>query len=376
MTTPEVKGWCPGALRPMMSGDGLVVRIRPRLARLSQRQAAGLAALSARYGNGLIDLSTRGNVQLRGVQTEGHTPLIDGLRDLGLVDEDATLEARRNITLTPFWQDGDDNHQIAAALEQALAASNAPALPGKFGFAIDCGDTPVLQGVSADIRIERADGILICRADGADTGQRVTAETAASTALDLARWFIGSNGAPDGRGRMANHLTNGAMPPAGFDQIAAHSAAFDAAPTYTAQGQLIGFEFGQITADMLAQLAENAAVRITPWRMILMEQSIAPDIPGLITQGDDPRLKISACTGAPGCPQALSTTRDLARALAPRLNTRAHVSGCAKGCAHPAPCEITLVATAPDCFDLIRNGRASAIPERTNLTPDMIQEAL
>ncbi len=26
----DVKGWCPGALRPMESGDGLVVRVRPR----------------------------------------------------------------------------------------------------------------------------------------------------------------------------------------------------------------------------------------------------------------------------------------------------------------------------------------------------------
>ncbi|MEO1207882.1 MAG: precorrin-3B synthase, partial [Pseudomonadota bacterium] len=25
-----VKGWCPGALRPMESGDGLIVRVRPR----------------------------------------------------------------------------------------------------------------------------------------------------------------------------------------------------------------------------------------------------------------------------------------------------------------------------------------------------------
>ena len=25
---PIVQGWCPGALRPMLSGDGLVVRVR------------------------------------------------------------------------------------------------------------------------------------------------------------------------------------------------------------------------------------------------------------------------------------------------------------------------------------------------------------
>ena len=35
---PAVRGWCPGALRPMESGDGLIVRLRPR---------AGAAHLSA-----------------------------------------------------------------------------------------------------------------------------------------------------------------------------------------------------------------------------------------------------------------------------------------------------------------------------------------
>ncbi|MEQ1672674.1 MAG: precorrin-3B synthase, partial [Hyphomicrobium sp.] len=39
----EIKGWCPGALRPMMSGDGLVVRVRPRAGRLTMAQALGIA---------------------------------------------------------------------------------------------------------------------------------------------------------------------------------------------------------------------------------------------------------------------------------------------------------------------------------------------
>ena len=29
MSAAAIKGWCPGALRPMQSGDGLVVRVRP-----------------------------------------------------------------------------------------------------------------------------------------------------------------------------------------------------------------------------------------------------------------------------------------------------------------------------------------------------------
>ena len=41
----QVKGWCPGALRPMLSGDGLIVRIRPYCGAFDLDQARGLADL-------------------------------------------------------------------------------------------------------------------------------------------------------------------------------------------------------------------------------------------------------------------------------------------------------------------------------------------
>ena len=46
MSGPIIRGWCPGALRPMQSGDGLVVRLRPQAGRLTAVQAAGVAALA------------------------------------------------------------------------------------------------------------------------------------------------------------------------------------------------------------------------------------------------------------------------------------------------------------------------------------------
>ena len=61
-----VKGWCPDAWRPMMAGDGLLVRVRPPLARLTARQVEGLCEAATRYGNGQIDLTSRANLQLRG----------------------------------------------------------------------------------------------------------------------------------------------------------------------------------------------------------------------------------------------------------------------------------------------------------------------
>lgn len=65
MSAVAIKGWCPGALRPMLSGDGLVVRVRPHGGRLAATQAAGIAELAARHGNGLIDVTSRANLQVR-----------------------------------------------------------------------------------------------------------------------------------------------------------------------------------------------------------------------------------------------------------------------------------------------------------------------
>ena len=71
----------------MLSGDGLVVRIRPHGGRLNPEQVAGIAALSARHGNGLIDLSARANLQLRGVTDASYGALMADLRDLGVSAE-------------------------------------------------------------------------------------------------------------------------------------------------------------------------------------------------------------------------------------------------------------------------------------------------
>ncbi len=214
MSAIAVKGWCPGALRPMQSGDGLVVRVRPFGGRLEATQVAGLAELAERFGNGLLDVTSRANLQIRGVDEQGHRLLLDGLARLGLLDHDADTESRRNILVTPFWIGGDETQSLAAELEEALADS-ALALPTKFGFAIDDGKSRVLAGDSADIRIERdRGGRLLVRADGARLGRSVARGEAVSTALALANWFIVSGGAKGGRGRMAAHIATGAALPA------------------------------------------------------------------------------------------------------------------------------------------------------------------
>jgi len=372
-TSPIIQGWCPGALRPMLSGDGLVVRIRPRAGRLTADQARGVAALASLHGNGLIDLSNRANLQVRGVTEASHPALIKGLTALDLIDEDAGAEARRNIIVSPFWGQEDPTQALALELAKALSAPNAPQLPNKFGFALDTAAAPCLRDIAADIWIETGpDGMLL--ASHADLGKPVTPATAVTEAMALAQWFVDTGGMEGGRGRMATLLQRTPLP-ADFT-AKRHPAAPRPGPGQTAQGQLVAFEFGQMQAETLASLADLGPMRVTPWRMLLIETlADAPRIAGVITDAADPMLWVIACTGAPGCLQAYAATRPLARALAPHLTQTLHVSGCAKGCAHPAVAPLTLTAT-PTGFRLIRGGTASDPSLRDGLSATDLTETL
>ena len=67
---PYRKGWCPGALRPMETGDGLLARVRAPRGRLSLDQAGALVDAALRCGNGIIGLSARANLHLRGLSEQ------------------------------------------------------------------------------------------------------------------------------------------------------------------------------------------------------------------------------------------------------------------------------------------------------------------
>ncbi len=91
------RGWCPGALRPMPTGDGLLARIRLRGGALSPSLARLLAESAKSYVTGLIDLTSRANLQIRGLSEAAHIELLTHLACADILDEDPAAEAIRNI---------------------------------------------------------------------------------------------------------------------------------------------------------------------------------------------------------------------------------------------------------------------------------------
>ena len=199
VSPPEVKGWCPGAFTPMRSGDGLILRIRPHMGRLSREQVLGLCAAAQEHASGFIDLTNRANLQLRGVRDDAYDALLAALLKLDLLDPDPKSERRRNMIVTPFWQSGDLTERLGLELINRL--SELPDLPAKFGFSVDSGSAPVLGGDSADIRIERTElGGVLVRADGAEWARAVDLDRTIDMVIELAHWFadnsdhvVGSN---------------------------------------------------------------------------------------------------------------------------------------------------------------------------------------
>lgn len=373
----QVKGWCPGAIKPMAAKDGLVVRIRPLAGRLSSEQAVGIAGLARLLADPWLELTNRANLQLRGVDPRNHGRLLDGLRELRLADADACGEARRNVQVQPLWREGDVTHTLALRLGEQLTRADSHALPAKFGFAVDTGALPCMRECFADIRVERyADGVLLY-ADGAGQGMVCAPEEAPARALELARWFLDAGGAVAGRGRMSALLTRCRLPEAWrqvpVPQVATHL------PRVGPQlsGYLVGSAFGRLPVDTLAALGQRAALRLTPWRSVLIEgASQPPSLTDLIIDPADARLRVAACTGAPACEQARGDTRSLALTLAQMVppGRLLHVSGCPKGCAHPRAA--TTIVTAGEGYDFIRQGFAASPPHKRGLDRCALEQRL
>ncbi|MEM9709818.1 MAG: cobalamin biosynthesis protein CobG [Pseudomonadota bacterium] len=265
------KGWCPSAWRPMAVEDGLLLRLRPPMGRLTAGQAAGIADIARQFGNGALDVTNRANLQIRGLQADEHDKVLDALLDLALLDPDAEFEKRRSFMVTPFWQPGDDTHILAQRLTAHLG--DLPDLPAKFGFAIDLGPRPVLGAYPADIRFERGQGGIVLRADGAARGKLIRPGDAVTEGIALARWFAFRR--TDDRRRMAQVVDAEGGPPGAELAPLPPTAPDGSSLVKTADD-------GRISADAFARTIETSgapAIRLTPWRAIVDERTIRSPCP-------------------------------------------------------------------------------------------------
>ena len=408
----QPKGWCPGALRPMLSGDGYLVRLRICGGVVSAAAARAIADCAKRYGNGLLDLSARANLQLRGVQEASLPALVEALQAHGLIDESAEAESVRNVLASPLAGVAPDAafdiRPYVRALEQRLASDAAlHGLPSKFGFIVDDGAGLSLSGLGADIRFVALHGQRFkVSLAGCDEAAVVSAAELPDVAARLALAFLEQarhcQTPPRRMGALvAMRGAAGLWRAAGLAPT--HQTARAAAPpqplghhTLVAQGFLgLGLAFGRLSAGDLAWLADMAQahgageLRLTPWRAILLvtvdvlaaQRILSQASDAFITDPTDARLAVIACAGAPACASAQAPTQDhalslasLARALAPSGVTL-HVSGCAKGCARPSPTGVTLVGRA-GLYDLITQGRASDVPSQQGLDLTACRAAL
>lgn len=393
------KGWCPGALRPMRANDGYLVRLRITAGRLPATMAARIADLSLAHGDGLLDISARANLQMRGVAETSLPAVQQSLHDLGLLDATPDAESIRNVMVSPLSGliDDFDLWPVAQALEETLVATTAlHDLPGKFGFLLDDGASPSLAGQTADIRFDRepgdarfAIGLGGSRGTAAYMGYcsplNVPARAAelASRAKALFARHHGHRRLADLRralGDEALALAMGGVLESRPQNVSRPSFEDLVGPQTYGDSPVTGFAvpFGRLDARALLRLADAAEktsrreIRLSPWRILFVPGTRVAALDGFITDPADPRLRIAACTGAPGCAEASRPTQTDAAALARGLSARGadvvlHVSGCPKGCAKPSETELTLVAR-DGAYDLVRRGRADGVPERTGLS--------
>ncbi|HEV7335261.1 MAG TPA: precorrin-3B synthase [Bosea sp. (in: a-proteobacteria)] len=380
LPTPETmrRGWCPGTLRPMQTGDGWLVRLHPPRGTLAPAQLAFVSELATRHGNGQIEISSRGNLQLRGVREASHPVLVAELLEAGLVDEATGDGPHRLVLASPLAgrEAGEllDAAALAAAVESA--GRHIAGLPAKFSIVVDGGGTRALDGFAADLRLRAvaADSVAFGLPGGLWFGP-VDPTSAPAIAAMLLAGFAAEERVRRGEVRRMRELDDKALVvlsvACGLSAMSTPAIRPSPSPVGIAAERngrfavLAALPFGRSDAAGLARLSELAErfaveeIRLSPWRGLgfcgiskpaAVKLAAALVKEGLVLSPRDPRLPVSACAGAPACDRAAAPTladaETLSEALAPLLagGLTLHVSGCTKSCARQGAADLTLLA--------------------------------
>jgi precorrin-3B synthase len=376
------RGECPTLARPMLTGDGLLARLRPIDNVLTLSQLRQLAEAAARFGNGIVEITARGSLQVRGLRPETVAAFeraalasgIDISTGVGIETPPlAGLDAEELINVRP----------IAEELRSRIAEHVPPLiLAPKLAITVDGGGRFHLGSVMADVKVSAF-------LDGQTVRFLVAVATRAVAIVDESQ-LVGvvislleklSAIGPTTRGKDLDLPTIEAPL---LDQFRSPLLGLHRAADSENNASILGIAFAYRQADSasliaFANAAESAGAgefRLAPDHGLLITdltfdaaqhlQQIAATF-GFLTEPNDPRRHIALCAGSRGCASAFYDTGALAAKIlanAPDLldgSFDIHLSGCAKGCAYPASSLIAFVGARAG-YGLVVNGAASGMP--------------
>jgi precorrin-3B synthase len=383
------RGACPALFTPMQTGDGLLARFVPA-ERITPAAFAAFCAAARRHGNGTIEVSARGSLQVRGLTAASAPRFADEVAALGV----AALGIP--VLSDPLPDDPApliDAGAMAAKLRTAIAQADL-ALAPKVCVIVDGGGSVHLDALTADVRLRAfpRDGeirLALALAGDATTAKplgSIPIEAAVEVVVDVLRVIaargdarasdvlrtkgLGAfNEVPQVRSEPTPRETRAPVEIVGVHPLRDGRAAFG-----------MTLAFGHAQAETLMALADTAAahgaesIRPTTGRALLLIGMVKQDVIalareaeqlGFLTRADDPRRRIAACPGAPACASGFIAARaiasEIAESVAERWSGTIHISGCAKGCAHPKPAALTIVGTEGGC-GVVERGTARATP--------------
>ncbi|QKD16716.1 precorrin-3B synthase [Mesorhizobium sp. NZP2077] len=398
------RGACPALSAPMQTGDGLLVRLNPvaggpSSGGLSPKLLIGLAESALRHGNGIMEVTARGSLQIRGLTTESAALLAAEVDALGIaVRTGVPVETGPLAGIDP--QEIADPRLLAERIRVAIEdAGLTPRLGPKVSVVVDGGGQLTMDAVTADVRltaVQSNEGVLwtvSVAVDGQSAKLLATVDDNAARDITVAALRMVAEKGRDAHARdlserqlasLAGWLyltslreapssgrTEGGAPrkPIGLFPLAGDTFALG-----------IGLPYGSMPADKIIALAQSALafgtteIRLAPGRALLfLGQPATANEPlqqtaatlGFVTSPTDPRTRIAACPGTPACASGRIATRDIAETIAAEnadiLDFTLHISGCAKGCAHPGPAALTIVG-GENGAGLVVNATAKALP--------------
>lgn len=412
----EIKGWCPTALRPMESGDGLLIRPKVIGARIDAAQLGAIARIANTFGNGLIDLTQRAQLQIRGVRSSTLKDALLNLEDSGLLAANAGVERIVNILMPPLAgidQSAifDSTHLVSDLSTELSRNITFHELPAKFLFAVVDGGVLPIDFSKADISIHpAAEGRLaLCLAGVEDAAIIVPRHEIIASTLRLAKAYIELRTINPFEFRRMGRLIRLAGAAPLIEKAGLELSRFTASISGEKLGYLGSHTIGEVAyagvaassgrwnSGELAAIARLAIVhglneaRLTPWRAILfpahdltsaIQIETRAKTMGLIVDANDPRRSVIACPGAPDCSQSRGETRRHVERLAPLARHYAgsdgvglHISGCGKGCARQQSTPVTLVLDRGR-FDIVFDGAPHDKPTQTHLTLEEVERIM